>query len=188
MLPVAGSTKTRREFIKQSAMATGMLTLLSACGQSSKLLKPVPDPDIINSFKKSFSGHIILPGDTEYEMVRRVPWQNPETDKHPAIIGQCKNEEDILRCVDFAHQHELEVAVRSGNHSFFGWGTCDRGMVIDLSKMKGINIDPVKQTLSVRTGVTAGEMITTCSQYGLAPVLGECASVGAGLVLGGGLG
>lgn len=187
MLLSEGSVKTRREFIKQSALATGMFTLLGACGRHKLLNSPL-DSDAISKFRESFSGHIILPGDTEYEMARRARWLNPETDKHPVIIGQCMNEEDVLRCVDFVHQHELEVAVRSGNHSFLGWGTCDRGMVIDLSKMKRIAVDPVRQTVVVTTGNTSEEILAATAQYGLAPVLGECGSVGAGLTLGGGLG
>lgn len=188
MLHTEGSIKTRREFIKQSALATGMFALISGCRPSHKLLNSPLDPDAISRFRKSFSGHIIVPGDTEYEMARRVRLLNPETDKHPSIIGQCKNEEDVLRCVDFAHQHELEVAVRSGNHSYLGWGTCERGMVIDLSKMKGIAVDPVKQTVRVTTGNTSAEILAATAPHGLAPVLGECGSVGAGLTLGGGLG
>ncbi len=134
MLQTEESIKTRREFIKQSALATGMFTLISGCGPSHKLFNSRLDSDGISRFKKSFSGHIILPSDTEYEMARRVPWLNPETDKHPVIIGQCKNEEEVLRCVDFAYQHELEVAVRSGNHSFLGWGTCEKGWLLICQK------------------------------------------------------
>lgn len=183
-----GTIKTRREFIKQSAMAAGWLTLLNACGQSFKLLKSPLDPDAISKFRKGFSGYVILPGDSAYETARRVLAWNPETDKYPAIVAQCKNEQDVLRCIDFAHQHSLEVSVRSGNHSNLGWGTCENGIVIDLSKMKDITIDPLRQTAQVTTGNTAAEIVTAAARYGLAPVLGQCGSVGSGLLLGGGLG
>jgi hypothetical protein len=182
------TTKTRREFIKQSAMAAGMLTLLNACGKGFKSWKYPLDPNAINKFRKGFNGYIILPSNTEYEIARRASLSNPYLDKHPAVIAQCKNQEDVLRCIEFAQQHKLEVAVRSGNHSFLGWGTCEKGLVIDLSKMKGITVDPVKQTVQVTTGNTAEEILAATAQYGLAPVLGECGSVGAGLALGGGLG
>lgn len=185
---IRGTIKTRRDFIKQSAMAAGMLTLLNACGQSFKSLKSPLDPDAISKFRKCFSGHVILPGDSKYETARRVLVWNPETDKYPAIVAQCKNEEDVLRCIDFAHQHKLEVSVRSGNHSNLGWGTCEKGIVIDLSKMKGITIDPLKQTAQVTTGSTAEEILGAASRYGLAPVLGQCGTVGSGLLLGCGLG
>ena len=123
MARIKRTIETRREFIKQSARTVGMLTLLNACGQSVKDLKSPIDSDAINRFKKSFCGHIIIPGETEYETSRRVLSMNPKTNKYPAILAQCKNEQDILRSIDFAHQHELEVSVRSGNHSFLGWGT-----------------------------------------------------------------
>ncbi|SHF19004.1 FAD-binding oxidoreductase [Flavisolibacter ginsengisoli] len=180
------TTKTRREFIKQTALATGMFAIIGGCEQKS--WRSLLDPEAIKKFRKRFSGNIILPGDKEYETVRRVPWMNPKTDRYPAIIGQCNNKEDVLRCVDLANQHDLEVAVRSGNHSFMGWGTCDRGIVIDLSKMKHITIDPVKKTVNVATGNISQEISDATASYGLEPVLGECGSVGAGLVLGGGLG
>ena len=185
---ISATTKTRREFIKQSAMTAGMLTVLNACGQRFKSRKFPLASDAINKFQKGFGGHLILPSDAAYETTRRARVLNPEMDKHPVVIAQCKNEEDVLRCIDFAHQHELEVAVRSGNHSLLGWGTCEKGLVIDLSKMKRVSVDPVKHTVQVTAGSTAEEILAATAPYGLAPVLGECGSVGAGLVLGGGLG
>jgi FAD/FMN-containing dehydrogenase len=113
---------------------------------------------------------------------------NPGTDKRPALVAQCKHEEDILRCIDFAHRRQMEVAVRSGNHSPLGWGSCERGIVIDLSQMKGVAVDPVKRIARASTGNSAEEILAATAPYGLAPVLGECGSVGSGLALGGGLG
>lgn len=165
-----------------------MLALMNSCGPFNKLLKLPIGSDALKRFKTNFNGHVVLPGDAEYEKLRRVRMWNPQSDKHPAIIAQCKNEQDILRCIDFAHQHHLEVAVRSGNHSFLGWGTTEGGLVIDLSKMKGVEFNPLKRTARVAAGTTSGEILAVTSQYGLAPVLGECGSVGSGLVLGGGLG
>lgn len=130
----------------------------------------------------------MLPGDPEYDGARKVIEMNPENDKHPAIVAQCKNDEDILRCIDFAHHQQMEVAVRSGNHSILGWGSCDEGIVIDLSPLKGVTVDPTKRTAQVRTGNTAEETLAATAANGLAPVLGECGSVGAGVTLGGGLG
>lgn len=180
--------KTRRQFIKTSVMTAGMLALLNACGQSVAGLKPPVDPESIGKFRKGFGGHAIIPGEKDYETSRRVLSMNPGTDKYPAVVAQCKTEQDILRCIDFAHQYDLEVSVRSGNHSFLGWGTCDNGIVIDLSQMKGIAVDPVKKTAQVTAGHTAEEILAAAAVHGLAPVLGECGSVGAGLALGGGLG
>lgn len=182
------SNRTRREFILQSAKAASVLALLYGCGQSVKALQTSLGPEDINRLRKNFGGKLFVPGDSEYETARKVLNRNPETDKYPAIVAQVKVEADVLRCIDFSRQHGLEIAVRSGNHSFLGWGTSEKGMVIDLSKMKGVSIDPVKQTARVATGSTAEDILVAAAQYGLAPVLGQCGSVGAGFLLGGGLG
>jgi FAD/FMN-containing dehydrogenase len=178
--------KTRREFVKQSAMTGGML----AFGKFNILptVKLAVDKDAINKLKNRFSGNLIVPGDPGYDQARRVFTLNPDTDKHPAIVAQCRSEEDVLRCIDFAHRQQMEVAVRSGNHSFLGWGSCDKGIVIDLSRMKGVAVDPAKRKAQVSTGNTAEEILAATATYGLATVLGECGTVGAGLALGGGLG
>lgn len=180
--------KTRREFIKQSAMTAAVLPLLFSCGHSLRTSHSSLDQDAIKKLRKGFSGQIILPRDAAYEGKRWSRVINPTMDKHPAIIATCKKEEDVLRCVDFARQYQLEIAVRSGNHSNMGWGTCEMGMVIDLSQMKGITIDANKKTAIVTTGITAEEILAATAPYGLAPVLGECGSVGSGIALGGGLG
>ena len=169
-------------------MTAALFPMLSSCGQRAGSSNSLLDPDAVKKFKSRFSGHIILPGDAEYEARRWSGEINPTMDKHPTIIARCKKEEDILRSVDFARQYQLEIAVRSGNHSGMGWGTCEKGMVIDLSQMKGITVDAAKGTATVTTGVTAEEILATTAPYGLTPVLGQCGSVGSGLALGGGLG
>jgi hypothetical protein len=185
-MSINGRIKTRRDFIKQSAMTTAMLPFLFSCGQSSS--KSLLDQDAIKKFRSMFTGQIILPGDKDYETRRWSQIINPTMDKHPAIISVCKNEDDILRSIAFAREHQLEIAVRSGNHSNMGWGTCEKGMVIDVSKMKRISVDANKKIAIVQTGATAEEILAATARYGLAPVLGECGSVGSGLALGGGLG
>ena len=130
----------------------------------------------------------LVPVERETADARAVFAMNPETDKHPAAVAQCTTEEDVMRCIDFGHQHALEVAVRSGNASFLGWGSCDKGIVIDLFKMKRREVDPVRRTGLVATGCSGAEILTSTAQHGLAPVLGECGNVGAGVALGGGLG
>jgi FAD/FMN-containing dehydrogenase len=182
-----GPIRTRRAFIQQSAMA-GMLAFLNGCGQAGTSLNATLNTGVLNKFRESINGRTLIPGETGYDTSRIVPAMNQETDKYPAIIVQCKNEQDILRSIDFAHQHNLEVAVRSGNHSFLGWGTCEKGMVIDLSKLKAIKIDPTKKTAEVGTGNTAEEILAATAAYGLAPILGQCGTVGSGIALGGGLG
>lgn len=180
--------KTRREFIKQSVMAGAMLPLLFSCGQNSRSTKSSFDPSTIKKLRNSFSGQIIVPGDPDYELKRWSRVKNQTTDRHPALIASCKKEEDIVRSIDFANQYKLEIAVRSGNHSSMSWGTCEGGMVIDLSQMKGITVDQVNKTAIVTTGSSAEEILAATAPYGLAPVLGQCGSVGSGVALGGGLG
>ena len=148
-LYVTKNIKTRREFLKQATTAVGMLPLLKGDRQAFGALKSPFDPDAISKLKTGFGGRLIVPGDTEYETVRGALSMNPETDKYPALVAQCKNEEDVSRCVDFAHEQELEVAVRSGNHSFLGWGICEKGIVIDLSRMKAVTVDPVPSKYSI---------------------------------------
>ena len=180
--------KTRRDFLKQSVISTALLPFLISCGQSSKSFSARLDKDAINKFRKHFRGQIILPNDAQYEIKRQAGYINPSLDRHPALIAVCKDEQDVLRSLEFAQQHQLEIAVRSGNHSNMGWGTVENGMVIDLSQMKRVTIDKDKKTAIVAPGATAAEILAATAVYGLAPVLGECGSVGSGLVLGGGLG
>ena len=106
--------------MQQSAMTAGMLAFCK--NRILPGLKPAVDKDAINKLRSTFSGRLILPSDPEYDAARRVIEMNPETDKHPAIVAQCKNDEYILRCIEFAHRQQMEVAVRSGNHSMLGWG------------------------------------------------------------------
>jgi len=178
--------KARREFVKQSAMTAGMF----AFGKFRVFpaVKLAVDKDAINKLKRTFNGSLIVPDDPGYDEARRLFTLNPDTDKHPAIVAQCKGEEDVLRCIDFAHRQQMEVAVRSGNHSFLGWGSCDKGIVIDLSQMMGVAVDPAKRKAQVSTGNTAEEILAATATYGLAPVLGQIGTVGAGLALGGRLG
>ncbi len=180
--------QSRRRFLQQSTLAAGASVIGAARRSWSASFSSAIDPVSIESFRTRLNGPLILPTDADYDAARAVAAQNPETDKRPALIVQPGSEQDILRSIDFAHKHDLEVAVRSGNHSFLGWGTCNGGMVIDLSRMKGVTVDPARKTAVVRTGSNAGEILASTARFGLAPVLGECPTVGAGLALGGGLG
>ena len=180
--------QSRRAFIKQSTMATGILTMFNACGPGVKTSVSSLDPVNINAFRKNFSGTILIPGEAGYDTARKVIAFNPLTNKFPSIVAQCTNDDDVLRCIDLAQKYSLEVAVRSGNHSSLGWGTTEKGIVIDLSRMKGVKIVQTTQTATVMAGSNAQEILASASPHGLAPVLGQCGTVGAGLLLGGGLG
>jgi len=180
--------KTRREFIKQGLVAGATFALSSGCGLRLDEISGI-DSASIEKLRANFAGQLILPGDQIYDSARAVFWRSPLTDKRPALIAGCVRPGDVARCIEFAEQQELPLAVRGGAHSFLGWGTCNDGLVIDTSPMKEIIIDPVNRTAQAGAGVLAQELVAAASPHGLAPVLGQCASVGvSGLTLGGGLG
>jgi len=133
------------------------------------------------------SGRVIRPGDADYEQQRRV-W-NHDVDKRPALIVQCIIEDDIRYALEFARAQNLPIAIRGGGHSFAGYGTCDGGVVIDLSRMKGLRIDPHRRQVSLKPGVAGGELDQITQAFGLAVPLGSCPSVGVvGYATGGGEG
>jgi len=105
-----------------------------------------------------FRGELVLPSDEGYEAARPV-W-NAAIDNHPALIARCSGVVDVARAVEFAREHELLVAVRGGAHNVAGLGTCDGGIVIDLSRMRGIRLDLVRRTVRARRGLR-GETSTT---------------------------
>lgn len=141
----------------------------------------------VDAFERSVLGQVIRPDDPAYEEQRRV-W-NGSIDRTPALIARCATEGDIRTAVQFAREHELLTAVRSGGHSFPGLSTCDGGIVIDLSLMKDIEVDHDRQTVRAGTGVLLGELDHETQKYGLGVPAGIVSHTGiAGLTLGGGLG
>src|SRR5258706_11067232 len=110
-------------------------------------------------------------------------------DRRPALIARCSGAADIARAVSFARERELLVAVRGGGHSFPGYSMCEGGLVIDLSTMHGVRVDPVAKTAQVAGGAWIGDLDWEAQQYGLATTMGEISNTGvAGLTLGGGVG
>ena len=139
----------------------------------------------IATFASSLTGEIVLPRDRSYAKLRRV--SNHAVDKHPAIIVRCASPKDVQLAVDFARDESLLTAVRSGGHSFAGHGVCDDGMVIDLSAMKRVQIDPAEEAIRIEPGIIAGELDCLTQAFRMAVPLGSCPSVGvAGYSLGGG--
>jgi len=136
-------------------------------------------------FAKSLSGQVVLPHDRTYGALRKV--KNRTVNKRPAIIVRCANRKDVQLAVDFACHHGLLTAVRSGGHSFAGYGVCDGGLVIDLSAMKRVQIDPARETIRIEPGILAGELDCLTQSFRMAVPLGSCPTVGvAGYALGGG--
>jgi FAD/FMN-containing dehydrogenase len=181
---------TRRNFIKRTVAATGTLGFAAGCRSRHRGITDGNDVSrgAIDRLRAKLKGRLIVPTDPAYESARRVFYWNAETERRPRMIVQCATEEDALRAVEFARRHELEVAARAGGHSHLGWG-CSNGLVIDLSGMKRIAIDPQRRTARFDGGALSGEVARAAGRHGLAPVLGQCPGVGAsGLILGGGLG
>ena len=179
---------TRRDFIRQTVAGSAAAGLLAGCRGL-----PMADPNSVSDeaverLRRKVKGPVIVAEDVAYESARRVFYWNARTEQRPQVIVQCAHEDDVLRAVEFARRHGLEVAARAGGHSHLGWG-CSNGVVIDLSGMRGVSIDARRRTARVEGGALSGEVAREAGRHGLAPVLGQCPGVGAsGVTLGGGLG
>ena len=145
------------------------------------------DPASLEKLRKDFRGRLILPGDGEYDS-SRVVW-NAIADRYPAIVARCTRVEDVIAAVRFARAHDLVIAVRGGGHSVAGFSTCDGGIVIDLSGMRAVQVEPAKRTARVDGGALLEQLDRAAQEYGLACPVGVVGHTGVGgLTLGGGLG
>jgi hypothetical protein len=141
----------------------------------------------ITRLRAAVSGEVLQPGDDRYEEHRRI-W-NGSIDRHPGLIVRCAGVPDVQTSVRFAREHDLLTAVRGGGHSFPGHSTCDGGVVIDMSAMKGIRVDPDARSTRAEAGVLLGELDRETQRIGLAVPAGVVSHTGiAGLTLGGGTG
>src|SRR5713101_6898807 len=136
---------------------------------------------------ENFAGRLIRPDDAEYDAARIV-W-NALTDKRPALVARCAGVDDVIAAVRFAREEDLLVAVRGGGHSVAGFGTCDGGIVIDLSRMRRLTIDPERRVAHVEGGAHLSQLDREAQSLGLACPVGVVGHTGvAGLTLGGGMG
>lgn len=143
--------------------------------------------DELGQFESILRGTIIQPDDNDYDEARQV--YNAMHDRHPALIIKATGVADVMGAMEFAHKHDLSLAVRGGGHSVPGFGTCDNGLVLDLSPMKGIRVDPEAQTARAEGGCTWGDFNHATHAFGLATTGGIVSTTGiAGLTLGGGMG
>lgn len=141
----------------------------------------------ILQLRSEFKGRVIAPGDPDYDKARTVFYGG--VDGHPAVIIKVADANDVSRVVNLARESGLELAVRSGGHSIAGHSVSEGGIVLDLSNMKDLQIDPEARTAWAETGLTAGEFTTSAAAHGLAVGFGDTGSVGiGGLTLGGGVG
>ncbi|HVH54941.1 MAG TPA: FAD-dependent oxidoreductase, partial [Vicinamibacterales bacterium] len=142
---------------------------------------------VIDAFASGLAGRVVVENAVGYEQARRV-W-NGLIDRRPAVIVQCAGAADVLDSLRFAGDHDLLVAVRGGGHNVAGFGTCDGGLVIDLSSLRGIRVDPARRTVRAQAGVTWGDLDRETQAFGLAVPGGVVSTTGiAGLTLGGGQG
>jgi len=141
----------------------------------------------VSGLRDHFSGEIVLPGDPDYDR-SRVVW-NAIADRHPSIIARCAGPDDVIAAVRFARDQDLRIAVRGGGHSVAGFSTCDGGIVIDLSLMRGVTVDPQRQVAVAQGGAHLGQLDKQAQEFGLACPVGVVGHTGvAGLTLGGGMG
>jgi FAD/FMN-containing dehydrogenase len=134
-----------------------------------------------------FRGRLVGPDDADYDDARKV--YNAMHDKRPALIAQCAGADDVALAIGFGRDHGLLIAVRGGGHNGAGLGTCDDGVVIDLTQLKDVTVDPAARTVRVGGGCTWGEVDKATNEHGLATPSGIISTTGVGgLTLGGGIG
>jgi FAD/FMN-containing dehydrogenase len=143
--------------------------------------------EAIEELRATFRGELIHPGSPDYDDARKI--YNGMIDRRPAIIVRCVDAGDVITAVNYAREHDMLLAVRGGGHHGAGLSLCDDGMVIDLSLMKGVRVDPVARTALVMGGSTWGEVDHATHAFGLVTPSGIVSTTGVGgLTLGGGLG
>ena len=145
------------------------------------------DASVVEKLGRGLRGRLLRRGDDGYDTARKV-W-NGMVDKRPALIARCAGAADVVECVRFAREHDVRISVRGGGHNYAGKSVCDDGLVIDLSSMKGIRVDPERRTAHAQAGLRLGEFDRETQAFGLATTLGVNTDTGiAGLTLGGGYG
>jgi len=147
----------------------------------------MPSRRALAAFRERLWGRVVLPGDPGYDRARAV-W-NATADGHPALVARCAGVEDVVAAVRFAREQNLLVAVRGGGHSYPGFSTCDGGIVVDLSAMAEVRVDPGGRVATAAGGALLGELDRRAQAFGLACPTGHVSHTGVGgLTLGGGVG
>ncbi|WP_435359693.1 FAD-binding oxidoreductase [Haloarchaeobius sp. DFWS5] len=144
-------------------------------------------PDAVAAFVADFGGTVVTPDHHVYDEARSI-W-NAMIDRYPALVAQCTGAEDVVAAVAFAREHELELAVRGGGHNVAGTAICDGGLVVDLTSLTDVVVDPAAKRVRVEGGATLGDVDRETTRHGLVTPLGVVSATGvAGLTLNGGLG
>ncbi|HEV7990873.1 MAG TPA: FAD-binding oxidoreductase [Gemmatimonadaceae bacterium] len=150
-------------------------------------LAAIPGVRRAGALRAQLSGELLLPDDIGYHTARRV-W-NPAVDQWPAMIARCKSAADVASAVRFAREESLPVTVRSGGHSFAGFGVRDGAMMIDLSRLKAMKVQGGRRLATAQPGLTWGEFTRVAAACGLATTGADISTVGiGGMTLGGGMG
>jgi FAD/FMN-containing dehydrogenase len=146
-----------------------------------------PAPPDLDRFRRTIDGDIITPDDGGYDDARRL-W-NAIHDRRPSVIARPVSPADVATAIAFAREHDLEIQVRSGGHSKVGWRGRDGGLVVDMTRMRGVTVDPTTRTARVNGGSLLGELDVAAQAHGLVCPVGVVGHTGvAGLTLGGGVG
>lgn len=141
----------------------------------------------IDELRGAFRGQVLTASEEGYEQARRI-W-NGAFDRRPAIIARCTGAADVMQAVNFGRAQDLLIAVRGGGHSLSGQSVCDGGLMIDLSPMRGVHVDPAARIARVEPGTLLGDLDRESQAFGLATPAGRVSHTGAaGLTLGGGFG
>ena len=144
-------------------------------------------PEVLQSFKAAFKGQVLTADDPEYEESRKI-W-NAMIDRRPGLVARCTGTVDVVQAVRFARQHGLLSSVRGGGHNIAGLAVCEGGLMIDMSLLRGVWVDPVRRTARAQAGCTLADVDRETQLHGLAAVLGFVSATGiAGLTVGGGFG
>ncbi|MGH3670131.1 MAG: FAD-binding oxidoreductase, partial [Pseudonocardiaceae bacterium] len=139
------------------------------------------------ALRAAMTGPVITPGDNGYDEARSI-W-NGDIDRHPAIVARCQSAADVAAALAFGQERGLEISVRGGGHGFSGSAVCDAGLMIDLSSMREVRVDPERRRAMVGGGATLADLDGATQEYGLAVTGGTVSHTGVGgLTLGGGLG
>jgi FAD/FMN-containing dehydrogenase len=144
-------------------------------------------PDTIRKFKESLRGELILSDDAGYDDARSI-W-NAMIDRRPALIVRCLGVADVVTCVNLAREHGLILSIKGGGHNISGLAVCNGGLMLDMSRMRGVWVDPTMRVAHAQAGCLLGDVDRETQVHGLAAVIGFVSTTGiAGLTLGGGFG
>ncbi len=181
-LGIAAFWPARRLFADAPAAALAEISAKTLMGETTSLRG-----GDLRDLAMSLRGEVFLPNQPGYDHARRV-W-NAMFDKQPAVVARCASASDAMRVVEFAREHRLLTAVRAGGHSLSGKSTCDGGIVIDVSPMQGVRVDPKRRIARVDGGALLQHLDREARTFGLVTTAGTVSHTGAaGLTLGGGLG